>query len=83
MERGDADKVSSRNHKAHFVAELGSIGSSHKREVRIEIIDDLGEDSRKVNRVDRTEFQHVVRIRVAEQGLDDVLLHCESKVLRF
>lgn len=73
VSRKDVSEVSSRSDKSDLVPNLEGIGLSRKREVRVKVEDDLGENSREVNRVDSTQLQGLVGIRIAEQSLDNIL----------
>lgn len=48
----------------------------------MEIVDDLGKNTREVDRVDSTELQRLVGIGVAEQSLDNVLFATVSEQSR-
>jgi hypothetical protein len=52
-----------------------------QREVRVEVVDSLGEDARPVDRVDGTELVAGVDVGVGEEGLDDILVRCVSDVV--
>lgn len=73
VSREDVAKVSCGGHKSDLVSNLERRRLLDKREIGVEIVNDLSKDSRKVDRVYGTELQSFVGIGVPKHGLDDIL----------
>lgn len=70
----DVAEIARGNREADLVADLERLGLlPGQGEVRVEVVDGLGQDARPVDRVDGAELERRVDVRVGEQRLDDVL----------
>jgi hypothetical protein len=77
----DIPKIPGGGDDSDTISYLERWRGSGKRKVGVEIVRCLRQNTRPVDGIDSTEFQSLIRIRIIEQSLDDVLVILLDDVL--